>query len=1038
MSPVRFLYPHRRALFVLLGLLFTAGIYASFKSARSIYPDVSFPRIAIIVERGEAPVRGVLIEVTRPIEQAVSAVPDLVRVRSKTVRGASEFSLDFRSRADMREALSLVRARVAQADLPPDAHVTIEQQTPAVFPVLSFNVLPGDETASDPVGRARLAEWVRLELQPRLARLPDAFFVTVQSGDVREYVFEADLAELMQTGVGFDEIEETIAAANVVDAVGRESKEGLQYQFLVDGRITDPEGILDLAVKRTPPAPDGPRLRDLGRLVETTADRTMIVTGGGRDGVVVSLFLRDGGKVTDLSAGTARILDEMRPRVPDGGRIVPVYDQADLVDDSIAGVRDAIGIGAVLAVVVLALFLGSWRITVIAGLAIPISVVLTLAVFPLIGESLNLMSLGGLAVAIGLIIDDAIVVVENVARRLQRLPAEPGSAKLFDEIADGTSEVVGAIVGSSLTTIVVFLPLVLLEGVVGQFFRSLSVSLGVSIFASMAVSLIYSPLMMLLPALRPRGGLAPRRWMTWTQERYAGLTRRFMRRPATVGLVLSIVAFLGIAGIRGIGTGFLPEMDEGGFVLDYFLPVGSSLEETDAACRRIEAVLLETPEVLSFSRRTGAELGFFATEQFTGDFLVGLKPRGLRERSVFAVMDGLRERLARELPQIEVEFIQVMQDTIADLAGNPSPIEVKLLGADYPVLQAAADEVEAAIRSIPGVVDVKNHVTFGSPELTWKVDSPAAAALGLSVEDVARQTSRQLLGEVVTRIQEGDRFVDVRVRGPRLPAGGDPSEPGPPVMLGPTGGSGPAVLVPLSSVAVLTRALAENELERENQTPLVRVTASVSGRDLGSASRAVERKVAALARDPSIRVEFGGQAQSQKKAFANLATVFGIAGGLVFLLLVVQFRSLRLPMVMFLALPFGQLGGLYALHLTGVALNISSGMGLVMLVGLVVKNGIILIEYAQDLRRGGLAEREAIVEAARVRLRPILMTTLAAIAGLVPLAFGLGGGAQLQRPLAIAVIGGLAVSTASTLIVVPLGCASLAKGQLLREDSHAG
>ncbi|MEO6708507.1 MAG: efflux RND transporter permease subunit, partial [Planctomycetota bacterium] len=758
------------------------------------------------------------------------------------------------------------------------------------------------------------------------------------------------------------------------------------------------------------------------------AERTMIVTGGGRDSVVVGVFLRDGGKVTQLSREVNEILAQVRPLVPAGGLIVTVYDQALLVDASIAGVRDAIGLGTLLSVFVIALFLGNWSLTLVAGLAIPISVLLTLAVFPLVGESLNLMSLGGLAVAIGLIIDDAIVVIENVSRRAQELPPKPSREALLRAISAATGEVVGPVVGSSLTTVVVFLPLSLLEGVVGQFFQSLCLALGISILASLVVSLVYTPLMLLFPWSRPARASGTRRWMSSLQDSYRGAASRALAHPWIVAASLGALLLIGIAGLRDVPSGFLPEMDEGGFVLDYALPVGTSLAETDATCRRIEAILLGTPEIASLSRRTGAELGFFATEQSTGDMLVGLQPDSNRERSSFEVIDELRLRMAREVPEAEVEFLQVMQDTIADLAGNPAPIEVRLLGGDYPLLQRAADGVEQAITKIPGIVDVKNHVSFGSPELTWRPDPLRAAQLGLSAEAIALQTRAQLLGVVATQIQEGDRFVDVRVRYPeRFRADRTVEGEGPALFVHGRGGAS----VPMSSVAHFERALHENELERGNLNPMVRVTAGVSGRDLGSASRAVERAVLGLQRDPGVRVEFAGQAQSQKTAFANLLMVFGIGGGLVFLLLVAQFRSLRLAIVLLLALPFGQLGGLYALRVCDVALNISSGMGLIMLVGLAVKNGIILIEYAQRLRREGRTESDAILEAARVRLRPILMTTLAAIAGLFPLALGFGAGSELQRPLAIAVIGGLLVSTACTLVIVPLGCAVLARGRLI-------
>ncbi len=734
MNTLPFLHRHRRALFVLLGLAIVAGIYSATTLARSIYPQVSFPRIVIIAERGEAPVRGMLIEVTRPLEQAVLA-PGLVRMRSKTVRGASEFSLDFSPSTNMLEALSYVRARAAQAGLPSDVSLVIEQQTPAVFPVLSFNVVPGKMAANDPVARARLAEWVKIELAPRLARLPDAFRVTVQSGDTREFVFETDPDVLASAGIDVLDVENAIRSVQRVEAVGRSEVEGLQYQLLVDGRFDDPEAVLDVAVPR--PGKSAVPLSALGRVVETTAVQTMIVTGGRIDSVVVSVFLRDGGKVTTLSDDVSRELADLAGSIPQGGHFEPVYDQAHLVNESIAGVRDAIGIGAILAVLVMALFLGNWRMTLVAGLAIPISVILTVALFPVVGESLNLMSLGGLAVAIGLIIDDSIVVVENVARRL----AAERERGAFHAIGEGTAEVVGAIVGSSLTTVVVFLPLVLLEGVVGQFFRSLALALGVSIVVSMFVSLVFAPLFLLLPALTPRRAIRPRRFVTWLQDGYERVVGAALRHAIPVGLALVALVLVGAGALRGLPSGFLPEMDEGGFVLDYAMPVGTSLQETDAMCRRVEAILLDTPEVAALSRRTGAELGFFATEQFTGDMLVGLEPRGQRDRSVFEVLDGLRERFSREVPQIEIEFVQVMQDTIADLAGNPAPIEVKALGADYKSLQQFANAVAARIESVPGVVDIKNHVSFGSPELTWRPDA-GRCVRSRAVDGVHRRTGR--------------------------------------------------------------------------------------------------------------------------------------------------------------------------------------------------------------------------------------------------------------------------------------------------------
>ena len=1019
------LHPHRRALFALLALLVALGVHSAFTSARSIYPRVSFPRIAVIAERGDQAVRTMLISTTLRIERAVSTVPGIERVRSKTVRGASELSLDFRPDTDMAEALALVRARVGAAETPADARIVIEQQTPAVFPVISCNVVPSERDAADPVARAKVAEWAEEQLRPRLLRLPDTFLVTVQSGDQREYVFEADPAALAAAGVTIEQVEHAIADADAVTAIGRTRGEGLQNQLLLDGRLHDPAEIADVHVMRDglPPI----ELGVLGNLRETTADRSVIVTGGERDSVVVSVFLRDGGRVTDLSRDVAAVLASARAEVPGGGTIVPVYDQAQLVQSGIGSVRDAIALGAILSVLVLLVFLGDLRTTLVAGISVPLSVGLTLAAFPWLGESLNLMSLGGLAVAIGLVIDDAIVVVENVARRVH----EAGGAT-FGVVADGVQEVLGAIVGSSLTTVVVFVPLVLLDGVVGQFFQSLAVALGVSIAASLLVALVYTPLLLLSKRLLPRVGRERSFVRAW-QAMYASAVGRAIRAPRKLGagLVLALLALVLCTG--RVATGFLPEIDEGGFVLDYALPVGSSLEQTDATCRRIERVLLATDEVAALSRRTGAELGFFATEQFTGDMLVALKPK--RSRSVTEVIDEVRDRLAVEVPSAEIEFVQVMQDTINDLAGNPEPIEVKVLGIDYAALQQTADRVEAALEGVPGIVDVTNHKSFGSPELVVRPDPPRVATAGLTPGGLAEQVRAQLLGTVVTQVQEGERLVDLRVRYPQRWRADDAFGERMPALFALRGKGLPPV--PVDAVADFDRVLSENELERENQVPMVRVTAGVSQRDLGSASAAVRAAMAKLQLPPGVRIELDGQQKGQAQQFERLLVVALLGIGLVFLLLVVQFRSLRLPVAIFLALPFGQLGALLALQVCGIALNVSSAMGLVLLVGLLVKNGIILIECAQDLAAQGMEEAAALTEAARLRLRPILMTTLAAIAGLLPLAVGLGAGAELQRPLAVAVIGGLMVATIATLFVVPMGCAWLARGRLAREVSHA-
>ena len=1022
-GPAAFALRHGRAIMLVVAGFCLWGLGSFFTLPSGIYPNVRFPRIAVIAERGEDSVENMMVAVTRPIEEAVNAVEGLSRVRSKTIRGASEISLDFLPSTDMREALSQARAYVSAATsgLTPPVALTIEQQTPSVFPVISFNVSLTTASASANAkirDGADLMDWANLSLKPLISRLPDVFRVTVQGADVRQIIVEADPARLAASGLTLDEVSKAISESNEVDSVGILEKNYKQFQLLASSEMKRPEELTHLAL-----ATKGGQtihLGDVARVSLGIADRTAVITGNGKDSVVVSVFMRYGGKITTLSDNLKKTLAGLAPSLPRGIAITPVYDQADLVRSSLGGVRDAILIGMALTVIVLWLFLKSWRLTTIAAVSIPISMLATFAILWMIGESLNLMSMGGIAVAIGLIIDDAIVVVENIARKVHGGADSRGRA-----VVQATSEILGAVVGSSLTTVVVFLPLVLLEGVVGQFFRALAIALATGILVSMVISLSLTPLMA-AGRLGPRSGdKTERGWMQWLSRRYETLARRILRKPALSALALAMVLGAGIFAVLHQATGFLPAMDEGAFVLDYTMPVGTSLSETDKNCRKIEAILAQTPGVASFSRRTGEELGFFATEQFTGDFLVGLNPFKEREQTSEEIVEAIRERIGKEIPQIAVEFVQVMQDTLNDLSGAPAPLEAKIFGSDYRTIQGLAKQVATVMEATPGIVDVTNDVSFGAPEITYRIDTDAASRLGLRSADVEKQLKSALFGEKTTELRQGERLVPVWLRYPDAYRR-DPAWLG---TLPLSDASGR--LIPSALVSRIEERSATNELARENQQPMVAVTAGIEGVDLGTAARRVREGLARLEKPADVRIELGGQIESQTKAFANLMVVLALACGLVFLLLVIQFRSYRLPFIIFLTLPPSQIGGLLALKLTGTALNISSFMGLVMLVGLVVKNGIIFIEYTAQLREQGEPSLgEALVHAGRVRLRPILMTSLAAIIAMAPLALNIGAGAELQRPLAIAVIGGLSVSTLFTLLIIPVAHLLLGEPEL--------
>jgi multidrug efflux pump subunit AcrB len=697
--------------------------------------------------------------------------------------------------------------------------------------------------------------------------------------------------------------------------------------------------------------------------------------------------------------------------LPAGLKIVKTYDLAEFVSVAIANVRDAIVIGGLLAVLVLLLFLRNWRLTLVAASTLPLTVVSTFFFMWLFGESINLMSMGGLAVAIGLVIDDAVVVVENIHRRM----AAGGTR---EEIERATQELVAPIVSSTLTTVVVFAPLGLLSGMVGDFFKALSITLSVAVLISLVLSLTLIPL---LARVAFRGATATHTDRRGAIERaYVASLPAFLRRPSLVLIALLILAAAGYFTFMRVGSGFLPAADEGGFVVDYFAPAGSSLETTDARARKVEAILSQTKEIATFVRRTGTEMGMFATQQSRGDILVRLVPRAERDRSADEIIDDLRDKLTAAVPDSEIEFVQLLQDMLGDLEGAPTPIEVKVFGDDQEVLAQVSEEIEPRLEKISGVVDVVGLRESG-PEVTWQIDPVIAARMGLTVEQVSSQLSDAWLGDVATNLRLFDRTIPVRVRYPdayrlnpaRLPATSI------------RGANGK--LTPASALVHIEEAKGQAELMRENLRQMVLLTARLEGRDLGSAVDEVKAMLASIKLPVGYTYEVGGQYESQRHAFDELLLVAGIATALVFVILVIQFRAFTQAALILAAAPLS-LGGAFALLLvTDTELNVSSAMGLILLVGLVVKNGIVLLDFAERRRAEGLPVDEAMLAAARVRLRPILMTTLCTLFGLLPLALGLGAGAELQKPLALAVIGGLSLSTLVTLYLVPSAQVALAR-----------
>lgn len=1001
----------RRFVYLLVALLSAGGAWAALELPSAIYPELDFPRITIVAEGTALDSRAMLFAVTRPIEEAVSIVPGVERVRSRTIRGGSEVSLYFEPATDMIVALQLVEARVneARADLPPGLAIQTERMLPSLFPILTYNLEGGDA--------AELYDIARYEIKPALAGIPGVGRVDVQGADVHEVEVVVDPARLAGHGLSYGDLAAAIEAGLGVAAVGRVDERYKQYLVVSDLEAHGVRDVADVVVRGVV------RVGDVARVSLGTEDRVRLIRGDGLPAALINVSRQPGGNTLQVADSVASVMASFQATLPGGVRLEAVYDQAALVRESVRSVRDAMLIGAALVVLVLLLFLRHVRITAISAASIPLTMAITVLGMRLLGRTFNLMSLGGMAVAIGLVIDDAVVVTENIVRHLRMQPDRHLA------VSDALRELVWPVTTSTITTVVVFLPLGLLQGVVGQFFAALSITLTVAVLVSLLLALGLIPLLAAhfvgardaddgavgaAGAARTLGARLARLQGRMTDAYERGLGR-VLRHPARAGGVGVALVVAGVVVVRSVDTGFLPVIDEGAFVLDYFTPGGTALAETDRQLLLVERILEEQPEVVGTSRRTGAEMGLFATGQNTGDIVARLRPRAERDRDIFAVMEEVRERIESEVPRMRVEFIQLLSDVINDLAGNPEPIEIKLFGDDLGQLEAYARSLSAKLEQVDGLVDLYDGVSEPSPELVMRVDGAAAGRIGLTQRDVVVQVDAALLGVPAGVVRTDEREMGVRVRAPDAVRYDPESLSGLPIY-----GAGQAVPTPLGSLATFTRTETREELFRENQKQMIHVTGGVEQRALGAVVGDVIAVLAASPPPRGVRLEMGGQYVGQQEAFRALLLVLLLAALCVVAVMLVQFESFLDAGAIILAAPLSFVGAVGLLWITGQPLNVSSFMGLILLVGLIVKNGIILVDFThRRMRFEGEPLGEALRSAARTRLRPILMTTLATLFALLPLGLGVGAGAELQRPLALAVVGGLALSTPITLFLVP-------------------
>lgn len=994
---------HLKAIIFIISALAALGVYLALSIPVSVFPATNFPRVVVGVDNGVMPIDQMQVTITRPIEEEVNSVPGLDHILSITSRGSAEIDLFFTWNVDMFQTLQYVNAAIArvQTTLPSSATITANRLTFAAFPIMGYSM------TSASIPQTALWEMATYTMKPQLNRLLGVSTVVIQGGQEPEFQIQPDPGKLVQAQITIPSILDAISKSNLIDSPGLLERNHELVLTLVSGQSHSAADIGNIVVKTTN-AGVPIKVGDFASVTPSVKPVYTIVTGNGKPAVLLNIYRQPDSNTVDVANEVHQKIADLKKSLPRGIDIQPFYDQSEIVTASIHSVRDAILVGLVLAAIILVLFLRDWGTSVVAGLVIPVTIAVTCIALRAIGQSFNLMTLGGLAAAVGLVIDDAIVVVENIV-----LHRETGQAR-GEAIRSALREVRVPLFGSTITPIVVFIPLISITGVTGTFFRALAVTVAVALLTSLFLALTWTPALSHL-LLRSVAKTSPREGTNRLTRAYVQTLKVAVGRPFL--LLIGCLAVIAISFLcyRALGSDLLPAMDEGGFVFDYLMPAGASLADTNHVLIGVEKILHAVPEVESTARRTGLQLGLAAvTEANTGDISVKLKSH--RSRSVEQVIEDVRDKVNKEYPQLDTDFHQVLEDMIGDLTSSPDPIEIKLFSENVDLLKSWAPKVGDAIKTIPVVKDVKNGVedTISGPAITFTVNQSIAARAGFTPQEVEVDASAILQGEPAPNpVVINDRPYTVRVTMP--PETRVSLDAARNTLLSSSTGK----IATLGTLASMEENPGQLEVRRENLQRDVAVTGRLEGLSLGSGIALVKQKVAALHIPSAIRVVYGGLYAEQQQSFHDLLFVLAAAIVLVFIVLLVEFGDFAAPVAILSSALLSTSGVVVALFITGTTFNISSFMGLIMVVGIVAKNGILLLDADQRFRAEGYSPREAMIEAGERRLRPIMMTALATVAGMIPLSLAIGAGSQMLQPLAIAVIGGILASMFLSLVVTP-------------------
>lgn len=1004
MTPGRdYFMSHKKPISLVLFLIILGGVFSYTKLQTSLFPDITFPKIKIIADEGLRlqPVNKMMLTVTRPLENVIKQVPGLHIVRSTTSRGSCEISAYMDWDADIDLSQQRIQSRIDQIknDLPPDVNITVEKMNPSILPVSGYTL---ESHTRSPIELRQLATYT---VKPFLSQVDGVSEIRVIGGKIKEYWIVLNRQKMTALGVTPDVISNALAQTNFVKSGGYLSDYKRMYLTITDATVGTKDELQNMVISN-----DRKRviqLKDIASVeVSEGIDYTKI-NANGHAGVLIAVIKQPDANLVSVSADMGQKVRDLQKLLPADVTIKPYYIQADFVNDAVKSVSDSLWIGLLLAIVVAIIFLRSAKASFTILITIPVTLGLTLIVLHAIGYTFNIMTLGAIAASIGLIIDDAIVIVEQIHRMHEEYPDEL-TRHLLKRAID---YLFPAMVGSSISTIVIFIPFLLMTGVAGAYFTVLTNTMIITLVCSFFVTWIGLPVIYLL-LTRPKTAYALKekhekavkvknqKWVTYF------ILRPWLSLLIAIGCIAVIVIIPPL-----LKTGFLPDMDEGSIVLDYNTPPGTSLEETDRILQQVEKIIVKEPDVEAYSRRTGTQMGFFITEPNTGDYLIQLKRD--HKKTTEEVISDLRAKIASTQPELVIDFGQVITDMLGDLMESAQPIEIKVFGSDQAVLQKLSKQIAAAVSGVKGTADVFDGIVIAGPSISINPNYDALAQYNVTPLELQSQTQIALEGNVLGNMIEKQQLSPIRMVYPGNRSLNINDVKNMNIFLA------RGQMIPINQLATVSINSGEAEINRENLQSMGVITARMENTDLGTVMAGIKKNIHdKVALPQGYTVEYGGDYAQQQQTFKELLYILIAACSLVFGVILFLFKQFRIAFLILVVAILGTAGSLLALFLTSTPLNVGSYTGLIMIVGIIGENAIFtFLQFKQSALEGNV--NNAITYSISTRLRPKLMTALGAIIALMPLALGIGAGAQLHQPLAIAVIGGFLVALPLLLIVLP-------------------